>query len=118
MANELALSWSMSFSKGGAAVSVSGSDNVDVSGTKYTKVVQNIGTVDETLALGDVSTIGFVIFKNLDGTNYVQIGADGSSYPVKLNAGETAGPFRWNGAAIHAKANTAACDLEYTLISD
>ncbi len=91
--------------------------NFDVSGSFYIRNFISVGTGDESLALGDVATPGWLFVWNHDATNYITMGSDGSVYPIKLKAGEW-GLFRWNGAAIHAKANTAACKLEYFLIDD
>ena len=91
--------------------------NFDVAGTNYIRRTQVIGTGDETLDLGEVATNGYIFLWNHDGTHFITMGADGSSYPIKLKSNEWA-VLRWNGAAIHAKADTAACQLEYLLIED
>lgn len=118
MANELTITTSLTFVKGNAQTTRnSGSASVTVSGTAYTTGVQSIGTSDETLSLDEIVTPGYLLLHNLNATNFILVGADGSSYPVKLKAGEW-GMFRFNGAAIHAKADTGACLLEYYLISD
>jgi hypothetical protein len=107
----------MTFSKSGASLARPPYNTlVTVAGSKTISNVQNIGTGDETLDLGDVGTIGYAIFNNLDDTNYIDIGADGSSYPIRVQPGKQAGPIPWNGAAIHAKANTGACDLQYDIV--
>lgn len=123
MADELTISSSIRFVKGTAPNTLtisrsSASQRVTVSGMTGIQNVVSIGTSDEELSLGDIGTIGYCWFKNLDATNYLTIGPDGASYPIKLKAGETAGPLRWNGAAIHALANTGACVLEYILVPD
>lgn len=118
MAAELQFQGSLSFSKGGALLSRTfGATYFDVSGTSGVQNVIAVGTSDETLALGDVATPGWLYMKNLDATNYITAGADGTLYNIKMKAGE---PFfgRWNGAAIHVKANTATCNMEYLLIPD
>lgn len=227
---EISLSLGFSFSKNGASIQRSLNGTVAVAGSKAIQNVQNIGTSDETLALGDVATPGILILHNLgayvevttpaaptvanqgtpgsttvtykivakqsDGSysaassagttttanatlngsnfnrltwtavdgadsydiyrtaaggtpstlgkigtsttatfddtglagdagtapatgvdNVILLGADGSSYPNKLKGGEFS-VTRWNGAAIHGKANTIATDLESILISD
>ena len=119
MANELKLNISsFNFRKTDApTISVSASASITVSGVHAVHASQNIGTTDETLDIAAVGTIGFVYFKNLDDTNFILIGEDGSSYPIKLMPGEIA-VMRWSAAAIHAKSDTAACDLEYAVIED
>ena len=51
--------------------------------------------------------------KNIDATNFVEVGLTGS-YTIKLLAGESA-VFRADGA-LYAKADTAACDVEYIIV--
>lgn len=230
MADELSLNISLSFRKGGVEISRNLGDNLNVAAAHYAAGTPSIGTSDETLALGDVASNGFLLLHNLEafvevttpaapvitnqgtagaatwtykivakqsdgsysaasaagstttgnatltGSNFNRItwaavegadsydiyrtvagtsptslgkignttgvtfddtglagdagtppatgvdnvilfGSDGSSYPSRLKGGEFS-VVRWNGAAIHAKANTIAADLEYILISD
>lgn len=78
--------------------------------------IVSVATSDASLAKGGVSTIGYVYLRNLDATNYILIGADGTNYPIKLKPGEQAA-FPWNDTNVHAKANTAACNLQYAMFS-
>lgn len=118
MAQELTIQMSLGFTKALAALGkVFSQSYFDVSGTAAIQNVIAVGTTDETLALGDISTIGWVYMRNLDATNYVTVGSDGTLYPIKLKPLEPM-LVRWNAAAIHVKANTASCQLEYVLISD
>jgi len=90
--------------------------SVTVTGDAMVKSVQEVGTSEETLAIGDCATVGYMIVKNLDATNYVELGVSTGVYHVKLLAGESA-LIRWNDAsAIYALANTAACDVEYIAV--
>lgn len=120
MADELTVSGTFYLNKAAVQpVNQSITDQVTVSGNYPSAGSQLIGTVDETLTLSpDIGTLGFVMFRNEDVTNFILIGADGSSYPVKLKAGEIAGPFRFNGAAIHAKADTGNCRLSFWVCPD
>lgn len=68
----------------------------------------SVGTSDETVALGDIGTIGEIIILNLNATNFITCGPDGSSYPIKIKPGSYASVC-WNAAAIHLKADTGAC---------
>ncbi len=117
MANELRINLTtFNFAKGTASANTQPQTiGVTVSGTHSSSGNQSIGTGDETVALVDVSTIGYVFLKNTDATNFMTIGPDGSSYPIKLAPGEFA-VVRWNAAAIHAKADTATCILQYMII--
>lgn len=118
MSAELLLAASLKFSKGGSLFETNfQSTYFDVAGTSPNKEVQAIGITDESLNLGDISTIGFVFLRNLDATNIITIGSDGTLYPIRLKPGEFC-LVRWNAAAIHAKALVAPCNLEYTIIPD
>jgi|SRR2546428_930067 len=116
MANEITLSGSLSYSKNKAKASLSGTQTADVTGDHYMQGVQDVGTVEESISKGDIGTIGFCAFRNADSTNFVQVGAASGSYSLKLKPGEFAGPIRWNGTAVYAKADTAAVELEYLLV--
>lgn len=83
---------------------------------------QSVGfAAHEAVAVGDVSTLGWAYFKNLDTTNFVEIGVDVAAtfYPlVRLEAGEAA-LFRLSpSATVYAKANTAAVLLDCEILED
>ena len=116
MANELRIEAQLEYSKSGVKQNKHDSAYVDVSGDSFTHVVQEVGTSDELIVIGsDVATWGYVYLKNLDSTNYVEVGLT-SSYSIKLKAGEVA-MFR-AAAALYAQANTAAVDLEIIVIEE
>lgn len=116
MADELNITISFNFEKSGSQpIAIAPSDVVTVAGSYVAQATQLIGTSDETLTYpADLATVGYCVFQNLDGTNYIEIGNDGSNYPVRLKAGEIA-VFRFNGT-VHAKANTAACKLAFWIV--
>jgi len=116
MSNELSLSVSLTFNKGGASVSRSEGIQVTVTGDAFSHEVQEVGTAEEELAQGaDLGTPGYMFIKNLDATNYVEVGSTTGVYDIKLKAGEIA-LYRHNSATVYAKSNTAACLVEYLLI--
>ena len=118
MSNELKIVAAMNFSKGGAKCNCAESISVTVTGDAFTSGVQAVGTTEEELAQGaDLGTPGYVFIKNLDTTNYVEIGSTTGVYDLKLKAGEIA-LYRHNSATIYAKANTAACNVKYFLSED
>jgi hypothetical protein len=233
MANEFSLKITAGYTKNGVTEKKDFTQTVTIAGDTPLSTVQNIGTADETLTLGDITTPGYLVLKNqaalvevttpaapvvtnagapgsttvsykivakqtdgshsaassagttstaaatLDNTNFntitwvnqtaatggydiyrttaggtpsstgliasvgagvttyndqgaagdsssapstgidnvILFGANGSSYPNQLK-GQEVSVTRWNGAAIHAKANTAACDVEYLLLPD
>jgi hypothetical protein len=120
MANELTISTSMTFSKGGATQSMSKNGlQVTVSGTKYVKGSQSIATTETAIKLGDLASLGFCMIRNTDATNFVSIRAGtGTGNFLKILPGETQGPFRFGSGATapYAIADTAAVILEYMIV--
>ena len=97
-----------------------GSLKVDQTTARLVEGVQEIGTTHEALAMNDVSSAGYAYFRNLDDTNFVQLGIDsGGTFHgfAKLKAGEAA-LVRLTTNAPYAKADTAAVDLQYLILSD
>lgn len=87
--------------------------------------IQNIGTSEENLSAGDISTNGMLFLFNLDATNYVQWGMSdaGTMKAVgKLKGGATAAScallYVDAGVTVRLKANTAACNVYYKWLND
>lgn len=119
MAKELKVTAALSFKNGNVVLNTEAlSAEITVAGTKCISNTASIGTSDETLALGDVSSIGWVRIENINETDtgHLLVGADGTNYPIKIGFGEFAS-FRFNGAAVHIKAVTAAQEIQYEIIS-
>lgn len=102
----------------GSDVLAAVSDLVATISTK--KFIHNkieVGTSEEALPLGEVATLGWAFFKNLDETNYLELrSATGSGNDIiKIGPGLSAGPFHFGSdvTAPYAVANTAPCKLEY-----
>lgn len=92
--------------------------SVDQAAVGAAEGVQNIGTSEETLSAGGLSTEGWLFIRNLDTTNYVQLGFSTGVYGCRLEAGEFA-LFRTEPSAdIYLKANTAACNVQYRWLED
>ena len=123
MANEIQITTRLKLSKGGATLDRNGGTvNATMAGDAYTCGVQQIGTgAHEALSLSaDIGTAGWAYFKNLDATNYVEIGIDstGTFVPfARLKAGEAC-VLRLATNAPYAKANTGAVNLEYAVIEE
>jgi hypothetical protein len=78
-----------------------------------------IGTTEESVAFGELGTLGWVIMRNLDATNYVQWGFATTAYGGRMEAGETVGPFRLEpSTTLYLKANTAACQVLIYALED
>ena len=85
--------------------------------------VQSIGTSVEQITQGDTTDGGIYFFRNIDQTNFVEIGitsddtSGGTFYPfLKLLAGEYS-IGRLSNATIFAKADTAATNLQFRMLS-
>jgi len=114
MANELSLSISATQTKNGVTYAKNFSGLlITVTGDTPVSQIASIGTSDETLSLGDISSLGYIVLKNLDATNYIEVGYVSGTYFGKLKAGETCALRAGAGlTAIHVKANTAPCLLD------
>jgi hypothetical protein len=139
MADELSLALQYTYNKNLVAIQKNFNINVTVTGVPSTTCVLNVGTTDESLALGDVpatAPMGYLLLRNMDTstvspapiTNYILISditISASAAPIRLKAGYSDGSvlpevalMRWNGTAIHAKAFGTAQNLEYVLLPD
>ena len=115
MANEISVSLSLRYSNSPTSASLAASFLADQVGSKYESGIQTVGTAEENLAKNDVGTIGYIAVRNTDPDNYVELASSTGVYSVKLRAGESCF-IPWEGAQVIAKANTAACDVEYMII--
>lgn len=114
MANEITIAATLSIARNGATLVGSGNFNIDQVGLASASNVQAIGTTTEALDIGDITAIGFLFVKNLDATNYVELGlvtpVSAADAFITLRPNEFAlVPTRLE--AIYAKANTAPVNL-------
>ena len=111
MADEITVQTSLSVRKNELNFSYdSGRYTLDMTGTGGpTPGYITVGTSEESTAFPELGTLGWVIMKNLDLTNYVRWGFATGVYGGRLEPGETA-TFRLNpGSTLFLIANTAAC---------
>lgn len=101
-----------SFNPGGQSIT---QDGIGASGG-----IQIIGTTEETVSVGDVSTLGWAFFQNLDATNYVEIGPDATGMVafIRLEPGESCALRLTPGITIKAQANTAPVKLRCLILED
>lgn len=123
MANEIKLTAKITFDKG-AVVGVKRDESdktFDVAGTRYHQGVQNVGTSEEAVTLGDipVAGLGYCHIKNLDATNFVKFRpGTGLADMLKLKPLESC-LFRWmTSITPFCIADTAAVDIEILIIED
>jgi hypothetical protein len=90
---------------------------------KIVHTIQSIGTSEEAIELGDISSRGFAVLVNLDPTNYIEIkvATSGAIFAKLFPKGSTAGI---NFCVVHlgsaaqspfATANSAECKMEIFL---
>ncbi len=125
MANEISVSTRL-YARNGFLVSDNnvGTIAVDMSGTTYASGAVEYSTTANGTAISldgiTIGTAGYAFFRNLDATNYIEIGIQvgGTFYAfAKLLAGEVA-IIRINQTnAPYARANTASVRLAYTILA-
>lgn len=88
-----------------------------ISAGQYIRQKQSIGTSEEAIVLGEITTPGWAMFINRDSTNFIELRvATGGAKFAKLKAGEFALLRLGSGAQVpYAIADTAACVLEYLI---
>ena len=120
MANEITVSMKLSVVKGFLDhVENPGTQSFDMSGLNASGGVQSIPTAGTLLAFGSVGTPGFAYFRNTGPTNFVEIGTGTTTFVsfAKLKAGQSMiCPLSTNAPS--ARANTAAINLQYYIVSD
>jgi len=112
MADEITIISGISVLKSNLSTTIpTTSSTVDLSGTKFIRNCQTVGTTYEAVSVGDLASAGWCYIKNTDTTKYVEFGVEVAAafYPfVKILAGETAGPFKLSTLTIFGRANTAS----------
>ena len=122
MASEITAVTGLSVTKGNLVAShATKTMKYDMTGTHRCSSTQDVGTSHEALVIpAEVATPGWCHMKNLDATNYVEVGVLVSStfYPLlKLKPTEEI-VFRLGTSSPYAKANTATVKLDYSIYED
>lgn len=81
----------------------------------------NVGTSEEAMPTGEISTLGRFYLTNLDTTNYVDIGVDSGGSMVgciRLMPGEEHEFRSKPGATWKGQAHTAACKVDIKICED
>jgi hypothetical protein len=120
MANEISVNLSLKVTNGNLTETIATGtklfDQTAVGGP--TPGYVNVGTTEETIAFGELSTQGYLFLQNLDVTNYVRWGFGTGAYGGRLEPGEFA-MFRLNpGTTLYLIANTAACKVTVKAFED
>ncbi len=122
MADELTISLNINYLKDKVAIQRNISQKVTVSGADYSDQTQDVGhSAHEALAINsDIGTAGQVQIRNLDITNFVEVGLEVAAtfYPLlKLKPGEVQ-LWRLSTGAPFVKANTATVKIQALVFED
>ena len=114
MANEITEQATVSVSKsGGGSLAGSGTYQADMTGNNVHSETYDVGTVEEEIDYGvDIGTPGGVMIKNLDATNYVQIGLTTGVYVIRLMKGQSCLFRPDSGTSLFVKANSATVRIQ------
>jgi len=113
MANEINIQAALTVQRSTPPMQATGVLDITQTGKHCICSIQNIGTTAEQLVIGDCATLGYLFVKNIDPTNYVQLGLDSAVSTqifTKLKPNEFC-LIPCNTSTLYAKANTAACDV-------
>lgn len=114
MADEISSSINFSLTNGGVKLGYNESVRI-TQGTKGgLEHYQTIGTIEEALVTGDVTTPGVIVLHNLDDENYVQWGPDNAGTMVvcgRIKPGDHARFYLDSGTTLKLQANTASCRI-------
>lgn len=121
MASEISISAAMNVTAGEYTHNKSlSSEAQDLTTTVASGGVLSVGTSEEAIPLGDLTTPGWAYFKNVSTADkYIEVGqmVSATFTPfLKLFQGQFAGPMPLGVAAPYAKAEAAACGLEYYIL--
>lgn len=122
MANELTLACSLGYKDSESAdLKLAIAELLmNVSTKKFVYAKQNIGITEEAIGLGEVTSLGMALFINRDTTNFISIKtATGGTIFARLQPSNGFAAFRFGSGvtAPFAIADTAACQMEYIIVS-
>ena len=98
-----------------------GTISVVQSGQGRNAAIVSIGTSEEDISVGDVTTLGYCFMRNLDAANFVKYGPKSSGVMIpfgKLKATEYAIFRLMTGVTIRAIADTGAVNTEIIVMQD
>lgn len=120
MANEITLNQYLSCTNGNFTTTWNpGQISITQSAIGAQSGVVVVGTSEEDLSVGDVSTPGILLLRNLDSTNYVDYGPKSGGSMVafgRLKAGEVAQVRVGSSVTLRWVANTASVKVQVLLL--
>ena len=122
MADELALTILATITNGNFKDRLAhGAQKFDQAAVGAASNVVSVGTSEEDVATGDLSTLGWCFMRNLDTTNYVTYGPKSSGAMVamgRIEAGEVHAMRLEPGITLRWLANTATCKVDLRIFED
>ena len=124
MANEKTVSITLSVKNGDLdRTSKVNNLKLDQTNARAASDTQTVGTTEELLAVGDLTTPAECYLRNLDATNFVTVGVKPAStyYPVfrlKANSKMPLCGLIESGVSLYVKADTAACDIDKLILDE
>ena len=117
MADEIRYTIGLTRTKNGRTVSVPTATIDGDAGNAFVMGEVSVGTSEEAIPMGEVTTPRTAFFQNLDATNYIDIRkATGGDVITRLQAGQAALLHMDPGdTAPYAIANTGACLMYYAI---
>lgn len=117
ISRELKLRIGAHFEKGDVGVDFDFYKEITVTGEVGYHDVQTVGTAEESIVMpGDAAAPGYIILRNMDATNFIEIGVTSTVYNIKLEPARPVAVFPIDGTTLFAKADTGACVLEKVII--
>jgi hypothetical protein len=115
MANEKRVTLKVVLDKGGFQQQLDANLAEDFAGKNFLGIVQTISTSWTAVNVTGLASVDLLAARNSDGTNYVELATanDGSGIFAKLTAGRGCFISANPSATYYARANTAACDVEF-----
>lgn len=118
MANEVTVTGSLSVTEAGITKTVAKTAaqyDLATTPTKFQEHIQDVGTSEEALDMGDITAPGWFYLENLDATNFVQVyAATAETSFAKLLPGEFI-MGKLEATAPVVKADTASCKVRFFL---
>ena len=116
MANKLTFNFTTTLTHAVGSASINVSETRTLTGTGFVSEEQEIGTgAWEAIDLTDIGTLGFLVIRNIDPTNYVEIATanDGTQIFGKISAGRGLPVEVASGVTYYAKANTGSVKIVF-----
>lgn len=122
MANEISATVNVQVSNGNFRSSFApGTVQITQSAIGGHMPIVTVGTSEEVIGFGDITTLGLAALRNLDATNYVRVGPEsgGAMVPMlRIKPGEVQFLRLEPGITVRAQANTAAVKLHVWALND